>query len=191
MAIATATEVFDFMQTNDEERSPGATTLLTNLISRVTTMIEDYIGRKIEATEETTIKIHDGRYCDIRGNQLFLNNIYYDIVSITSITEDGTTLVEETDYILTDPNIIERIDGFWSNTDQLNIVIVGKFGFVQDADTPNQSIKQILIEAVSAMSGMWSKILSDGEGNTFGVQRGSLTTFTKDKLKRYIQPTIL
>ena len=75
MTVATYTEVFDFMSTDDSLRS-GNSAMITALISSSQKMIEDYIGRLIELEEDVTISIHDGRYCDISGKKIFLNGKY-------------------------------------------------------------------------------------------------------------------
>jgi len=193
MTVATATEVFDFMGTETDLRT-GNATLITNLIANVQQMIEDYIDRYIEVTASTEIKIHEGRYCSVIGNKIYMNDKYFDIYSISSFTEDGTALVEGTDYVLTRPNIIERIDSYWAGVDQLGLVITGVFGMgysvtAESVTTvyPHKGLKEILIESVATLSGLWGKAVSDGEGNDFVVSRSSLPKFSKDMLNMYKQ----
>ena len=194
-AICTNTEVFDFMGTGTEERTANGTAV-TNLISRVQYGIEQYTGRKVLATD-FDIYVHDGRYCNIQGNLLFLKDYYYDIVSITSITEDGASLTENTDFVIESPNILERIDNWWNGSDQLNIRIVGVCGLVYNAgteETPSYlalpDIKQIAIEETAVRSGLWTKIVDDGQGNEFAVSKSSLSKQTMERLNRYVLPIV-
>lgn len=194
-AICTNTEVFDFMGTGTEERTANGSAV-TNLISRVEYGIEQYIGRKVSATD-FDIYVHDGRYCNIQGNLLFLKSYYYDIVSITSITEDSVSLTENTHFVVEEPNIIERIDNWWSGEDQLNIRIVGKCGLVYNSGTEEApvylaypDIKQIAIEEVAVRSGLWTKIVDDGQGNEFAVSKSTLSKVTQERLNRYILPVV-
>lgn len=194
-AICTNTEVFDFMSTGTEERTANGTAV-TNLISRVEYEIEQYIGRKVSSTS-FSIKIHDGRYCNIQGNLLFLKDIYYDTYSITELLEGTTELVEDTDFVRTEPNILERIDAWWDAADQLNISITGSCGLVYNAGTEESpsylalpDIKQIAIEETAVRSGLWTKIIDDGQGNEFAVNKSSLSKGTQDRLNRYVLPIV-
>ena len=194
-AIATATEVFDFMGTGTEERTANGAAV-TSIISRVTDMIERYIGRKLSNTT-FDIKIHSGRYCEIQGNLLFLKDIYFDTHTISELKEDDTVLVENTDFVMESPNILERIDSVWSRADQLNIEITGATGLVYDS-TPEETatylaiptMKQIAIEETAAMSGLWTKIIDDGEGNQGVINKTNLSSHTQKILNRYILPTV-
>ena len=194
-AIATATEVFDFMGTGTEERTANGAAV-TSIISRVTDMIERYIGRKLSNTT-FAIKIHQGRYCEIQGNLLFLKDIYFDTHTISELKEDDTVLVENTDFVMESPNILERIDSVWSRADQLNIEITGATGLVYDS-TPESTatylaiptMKQIAIEETAAMSGLWTKIIDDGEGNQGVINKTNLSSHTQKILNRYILPTV-
>ena len=194
-AIATATEVFDFMGTGTEERTAN-TTAVTSIISRVTDMIERYIGRKLSNTT-FDIKIHQGRYCEIQGNLLFLKDIYFDTHTISELKEDDTVLVENTDFVMESPNILERIDACWSRADQHNIEITGATGLVYDS-TPEETatylaiptMKQIAIEETAAMSGLWNTIIDDGEGNQGVINKTNLSSHTQKILNRYILPIV-
>jgi len=191
--ICTNTDIFDFMGTGTEERTANSANV-SMIIDNVQYGIEQYTGRKVSATD-FDIYIHNGRYCNIQGNLLFLKSFYYDIVSITSITEGSTSLIEDTDFVVESPNILERIDTWWDASDQLNIRIVGKCGLVYDSDGAGTyivfpDIKQIAIEEVAVRSGLWTKIVDDGQGNEFAVNKQSLSKGTQDRLNRYILPIV-
>jgi hypothetical protein len=182
------------MGTGDTFRGTGNTALLTGLISRTQKLIEDHIDRNIELQAAATIKIHDGRYCSIIENKIFLKDRYFDIYSITSLKEDGTLLVEGTDFVINGPNCIERIGAYWSQSAQLNIEIVGTFGLgyiitVGQVSTTyaNEALKQILIECVAIRSGLWDKVVADGEGNEFTISKSSLPKITSEQLEAYRQ----
>jgi hypothetical protein len=187
MSVCTTTEVFDFMGTGDQERNSN-TEMLTGLISRITSEVENYIGRKIESTAITSAKFHDGYNCDIIEHRMYLTGQYYDLYSITTLTEDDETLTEGTDFVLIKPGILERIDAWWAGLDQLNIVITGKVGLVDSSsELTLPAIKQLVIEEVAARCGLWGKIYDDGQGNTFQTQRTQLSSQSKKRLDMYRQ----
>lgn len=194
VAICTSTEVFDFMGTGDAERTANAT-MVTGLIDRVVYGIEQYLGRKLAATS-FSIKAHDGRYCSIQGCYAFLRDIYYDIVSITTLKDNGVTLTEGTHFVRTAPNILERIDAVWTD-EQLGLEITGVCGLVYNTGTevspvwtPLPDLKQIVIETVAIKSGLWSKNIEDGEGNAYQVVRQQLPKTTIAQLEAYKQPVV-
>lgn len=175
----TTNNVFDFMASNEETRKLYLNEM-NRLITRTTAMIESYIGRKL-TKKAFNIKIHNGRYCTISGKYLFLHDIYFDTYEITSLTEDDVTLTEDTDFVMTRPNILERIDSNWSQFDQLNIQIIGNTGLVDTSNLDSDSdcntlepLRQIVIETCAIMSGLWGRVVDDGEGNTFQITRNSL-----------------
>ena len=195
-AVATPTEVFDFAGTDSTQRT-AKTSLVTTLIEKTTQMIEDYIGRYI-IPQLATIKIHNGRYCSIAYDKIYLDSKYYDPYSISELKEDDVILTEDTDFVKTKPNILERIDEPWSQTDQLNIEITGYFGMgysaVVSEETvyyPHKGLKEILIEAVAVQANIWSRIVDDGSGNSFEIMRNSLPNFSKDSLYAYRQRPVL
>lgn len=194
-AICTNTEVFDFMQTGDEERTAQGTNI-TTLIANVTDEVERYIGRKL-SEQAFSIKIHDGRYCSILNQYLFLKGVYFDIKSISSLKENGVALTEGTDFYINNPGVIERIDSYWSPDGAGRIEIVGVCGLVTVGGTliaptytPHPALKQIVMEAVAVKSGLWAKTVSDGEGNNFEILRQNLPKMTLDALRSWRNPII-
>ena len=190
----TALDVFEFAGTQTEERTSAKTNAVNSMLTRVTDMIETWLGRNIEPKLTTALKIHDGRYCDIRGRKIYLNDRYYDIASITTLKEDDVTLTENTNFVITKPNIIERIDNVWSQGEQLNIELTGYFGMgtIDGTEgTPPPAIEEIILETVAVLSGVWGKVVSDGEGNPYEVLRSGLPRFTQDALKAYKQIPVL
>jgi len=194
----TAAEVFEFATTQTADRTTAKSTMVQAIIDRTIPLIEDHIGRYVYPRLET-IKVHNGRYADIVGNKLWLSNKYYDIAELTSITEDGDALVNETDYILTNPNIIERIDSYWSGLNQLNIVIVAWFGLgtVTPVDGETAAfgviyppLKEIIIEAVAILAGLWGRVVDTGEGQ-YTITKSNLPKLTVDALKAYRQIAVL
>ena len=190
MIDLTTKDVFDFMNTGEQQRESYVNTMNV-LIDRTIDEIEQYIGRKVQKTA-VDIKIHNGRYCNIKGNKLYLDDIYYDIYEITTLTEDGTTLTENTDFVRTEPNVLERIDQVWYQGDQLSIEIVGFTGLTNPSDRNKMlpALKQIATEACAIKSGLWAKVLDDGEGNTFQVVRNNLPKRTVEQLDRFQLPVV-
>ncbi|MCP4178091.1 MAG: hypothetical protein GY756_10015 [bacterium] len=186
----TNTEVFDFMSTGTQQRT-NYSAAMTALIANVENQIEQFIGRKISKTA-VDIKIHNGRYSAIIRNKIFLTNIYYDIYDITTLTEDDISLTEDTDYVRTTPNILERINTIWSRASQLNIEITGFMGLIDPNDTTKTlpAIKQIAIEACAVKSGLWGKVIDDGEGNTFQMIKSNLPKITMQQLERFMLPVV-
>lgn len=196
MSICTATEVYNFMQTGDAERTAANNTLLGDIILSVEFLIERYIGRKISAYP-IDISIHDGRFCSINGKYIFMQGIYFDILEIGTLSENGTELTEGIDFVINRPNEIERIQTQWNASNDLAIAITGLVGLVYDnseTDTANYvahpDIKQIAIECVAVKSGLWAKNLADGDGNEFEVVKQSLPKMTLEQLKRYVVPVV-
>jgi hypothetical protein len=187
----TSTEVFEFMGLDDSQRA-GNSSMVNTLIPQAVKMIENYIGRKITVAEET-IKIHDGRYCSIIGDKIYLQDQYFDIYSISSLKIDGVAMTENTDYVLQKPNVIELIDQSWSS-EKLGIEITGYFGMgsIDDSDVVSEhaGLKAIVIETVAVMSGLWARVLNDGQGNNFVVSRNTLPKFIETKLNGYRQYVI-
>lgn len=197
MAICTKDEVFNFMQTGTAERAnAGNISMVEALILSVEHLIERFIGRKVSSTP-MDIRVHDGRFCSISGPYIFLNDIYFDIVEISSIEENGVELEEGTDFVWEGPNIIERIGTQWNASNQLAIKIVGLCGLVydnSDTDTANYvalpDIKQIAIECVAIKSGMWVKNVTVGDGEQMEVQKSQLPKLTITQLQKYVRPTL-
>jgi len=194
VAICTYTEVFDFMGTGTAERTANSA-MITGLIDRVSYGVEQFIGRKISA-QTVSLKIHDGHYCSIQGNRCFLNGLYYDIANISALADNAVALTKNTDYIIREPNILERVNAYWTNV-PLGLVLAGTFGLVYNSGTdiapvytPFPDIKQIVIEACAIKSGLWSKNIEDGAGNQFQVIRQNLPKITIDQLNAYKQPAI-
>lgn len=184
------------MQTGDAQRIAANDTMIEALILSVEFMIERFIGRKISATP-FDIQIHDGRYCSINGRYIFMNGFYYDILEIGAIEENGTELTEGTDFVIETPNVIERIGTQWNASNELSIAITGLVGLVYDNSeteeanyVANPDIKQIAIEAVAMKSGLWTKNLTDGDGNEFEVVKQNLPKISMEHLKRYIVPVL-
>jgi hypothetical protein len=187
----TSTEVFEFMGLDDSQRA-GYSQMVTNLVPQAVKMVEDYIGRKITVVEET-IKIHDGRYCDIIGDKLYLKDKYFDIFSIEELLVDDVEYIEGTDFVINEPNVIELINQSWSS-EKLGIEITGYFGmgYIDDSDVISEhaGLKAIVIETVAVMSGLWARVMNDGQGNDFVVSRNTLPKFIETKLKGYRQYVI-
>lgn len=195
VAICTNTEVFDFMGTGTAERTANST-MVTGLIDRVSYGIEQFIGRKISAQTVTSLKVHDGHYCSIQGNLCFMNGIYYDIANISALKDNAVALTKNTDFIVRSPNILERVNAYWTGV-PLGLELTGTFGLVYNSgseETPAWSplpdIKQIVIEEVSIRSGLWSKNIEDGSGNTGVILRQNLSKQTVDQLNSYKQPVL-
>lgn len=106
------------------------------------------------------------------------------IISITSITEDDTLLVENTDFYVDYTNgIIEKAGGSW-NTSQRSIKITCVLGFdssgttVPSDDIPGD-IAQHTLEIASRLSGQYKKSIrnyvsgSVEEADLFGVPKDS------------------
>ena len=184
----TATEVFDFMGLDNSQRA-GNNDMVTTLIPQATKMIENYIGRKITVSEET-IQIHDGRFCNIIGDKLYLQDKYFDIFSISSLTVDSVSQTEGQDFVINEPNVIELINKTWSS-EKLGIEITGYFGMGSIDDEDNISehagLKSIVVETVAVMSGLWARVMNDGQGSNFVVSRNNMPKFIETKLKGYRQ----
>jgi len=163
VAIATSTEVFDFMGTVTDERTKQATQL-TALIAREQAEAENLIGRKLDSEDFTSVLFQNNTNCALVDRKLYLRSIYTDIYTITSIKEEGTALTvasaynDGNDYYFDSKlGIITRLGQNWSQ-DEFAVEITGKLGYgsyVSPTFTPNQDVKQAVIEIVAAKSGLW------------------------------------
>lgn len=195
MAALTYTEVFQFMGTPSDVNT-NQQTMVTNLITQQTAVLENMIGRKISKETITAALFHHGRNCEIYGTKLFLKGKYRDLYSISALLEDGNALSVSTGstvpgYILdAQAGIIERIGANWSQL-PLAISITGDLGVLKSGDTtsPRDDLKQILIEMVAAKSGLWKNNVQTEEG-TIQTIRTQISEETKKQLQRYIQRDI-
>ena len=201
--VCSADDVWEFAGTNPEFRSTDAQrAVVEGVIVRTLKEVEDKIGRKVTPVNET-ITIHDGRYCSIVGDTIYMKNYFYDINSIVTLTDGGVTLVENTDFVINKPNQIQKITGSWSQN-KMDIVINGNWGMgyaggFDYADSsisldvdflPHKVMKQIIIEEVAIKCGLVQYVYTDGDGNGYQNTRTNLSKMTMDTLNRYIQPVV-
>lgn len=189
MAFPTYSDVFALMKSPSDIQT-NHQTLVTNLIARAQTEIEQEIGRKITATTFTDDLFSNGVNCEIYGNKLFLKGYYRDIYSVTAITETGKTLTAVADY--NDGNdyyIDERLgclirEGEYWSQEQFAIKMSGKYGLVDSSEETLADLKQVVIEKVAAMSGLWKSAFMTDEGE-MDITRTDVTNHAKEVLKKY------
>ena len=200
--VCSADEVWEFAGTEASLRTEPKRAMIEGTIVRTLKSVEDTVGRKVTPINET-VTIHDGRFCSIIGDVIFMKKYFFDINSIISLTENGTTLVEDVDFVINKPNQIEKINGQWS-TNKMAIVINGNFGMgyaggFDYADSsitldlpflPHKAMKQIIIEEVAIKCGLVKYVYSDGDGNGYQNTKTNLSKMTMDTLKGYIQPVV-
>ncbi len=182
MAVCTNTEVFNFMGTPaDVVTKQGAQ--ITALIAEQTALFEQITGRKAESTAFTDVFFYDGHNCEIYGSKMYLRGIYRDLLTISSITEDGTALSLATNtssngyYLDLDLGIIERV-GAELLKGQMAYKITGTCGL------SSSDVKVIIIEMVSAKSGLWKSNVQTEDGAIETI-RTSISQDAKDLLNKY------
>ncbi|MFW9821375.1 MAG: hypothetical protein ACFFE4_00475 [Candidatus Thorarchaeota archaeon] len=186
--IITKAEVFSFMGTDASEIANQGT-MIDELIPRKQKDLEQTIGRKVEATSFSNILFQHNLNCKIHKEKLFLQGIYRDTYSITSLYELNVALVAAAGYndggdyyIDTVKGVIYRINNFWS-LEQLGIKISGSLGLVSGGN-PLPNIKQILIEMVAAASGLW-RINTETEQGTITTIKTTIRKETENKIRKY------
>lgn len=188
MAVATNTEVFEFMGTPTDQRTTQSTPI-TNLIAQMTQELEILLGRKVEPNTITEEVFYDGYNCEMCDEKLYLKGIYRDLYTISAIDEDGTALSEATGsssngYKLDARlGIINRIGARWL-LGEMAYKISGKLGLVNSDDSVRDDIKQIVIEMTAAKSGLWKNNVTTADG-TITTIRTKISDDTKDLIERY------
>ena len=194
--------VWEFAGTEESLRTEAKRAMMEGVIVRVLREVEEQIGRKVTPVSET-VKIHDGRFCSVVLDTIFMKDYFYDINSIVSLTEDGVVLTEGVDFVVRKPNQIEKINGFWT-INKLGIEINGNWGmgyaggFDYDEGTltldlpflPHKGVKQIIIEEVAIKCGLVHYVYTDGDGNGYQNTKTNLSKMTMDALQRYVQPVV-
>jgi hypothetical protein len=191
MAQVTNTDVFDFIGTPADVRTQQGSQI-TSLITRVIKEITEKLNREIEKEDFTNVLFENYHNCEIVDDYLFLKGKYRDIFSITSITESGTALQEQTDsddgkdyYHIVSTGVIKRVGANWSGVPNA-IKISGSLGLVDTVtpfDTKND-IKQAIIEMTAAKSGLW-KTNVQTEGGDITTIRTDINQNTKDIIRKY------
>jgi hypothetical protein len=129
MALCSASDVEQFLQI--DLNSTVESSVTNTFIPYVDAAIKRYLGHDIE--QATYTETFDGN----EQQDLFLRHI--PIASITSVTEDGNTLVtgNEKDYVHYDNGRLRRIVVRWSGIKPKNILVTYVGGY-QSADIPEQ-----------------------------------------------------
>jgi len=162
-------------------------TVLNSLIAGVTNEMQKWMGRSIVQATATAEK-QDGHNSD----EIYLD--HYPIIEVTSLTEGGTALVEDTDFEgieqdLEDGKLV-RISGDdpvqWANG-RRNIVVTYDYGYVTIPETLVMAATSLAVarykETVQSGSG-WRGLLSKG------VDPASTITFDKDIWARETIPAM-
>jgi len=100
------------------------------------------------------------------------------IISISSITESGTALVENTDYYRYKTHI-DR-EGLWT-TERKSIVLSGKIGF---SNVPGD-VKQATTQMAMAFSGLAISSYTDDTGSQIEIIKNNVPKWVWDTVMRY------
>ncbi len=171
MAQVTATDVFDFMGTEEDIRAEN-TDAVNGIIARAIVEIENAIGRKIEETAFTNVLFENGRNCEIIEDMMFLKGQYRDILTISSLSESGSALnpvVDSNDngdyYFDNRTGYVKRVYQNWSQL-QNAIKISGTLGLVDESGDTKADLKGVIIELAAVRSGLWKKYYNGQEYST-------------------------
>jgi len=150
---------------------------ITQIIPYVTSYLDDVTGRfwqKITVNAGTPIKTQAKAE---RQSNLFLPGKYFPIISLSSLKEDGVTLVVETDYELY-PEYIKRVAGFW-DTRRNKIEVAGDFG----VDPTPPFIEMIATEMAGILALEKTKTFTTGDGVQQTITLTSWPTHIKEQLE--------
>lgn len=182
MSIITTNDVFNFLQVKSDIRTTNES-MVSALITDKEVELENILGKKLESTTFTNTIFQHGLNCEIFGQKLYLRGIYRDIYTISSISEEGTSLSVVTDY--NDGNdyffdvatgILIRKDRNWSKQ-QYAIKMSGKLGLVNTtSEQPREDVKRVLIEMVASKSGLWKTNVQTDRGDITTIK----TTISQD-----------
>lgn len=102
MALATTADVEAILQ---GDINPDNDPIIVNLLDQASTVVENEVGRELEAVAYTT-RLHS--VPNPNDGQIFLR--HWPIASVEALEEDGTPLVEDTDFTVDlELGIITRI----------------------------------------------------------------------------------
>ena len=181
--ICTNTEVFAFMGTPADVISTQGTQI-TALITEQQAVFQKITGRLVGSNAFTAVFFYQGYNCDIVGSKMFLKGIYRDILTISSMTEDGTAVTvatgsESNGYSIdTDLGIIRRIGSQFLLND-MAYKMTGTSGITTN------DVKAIIIEMVASKSGLWKSNVQSPDGEITTI-RTQISEDTKNRMNRYI-----
>jgi len=125
--------------------SANETTVIENMINLATQYAEKYIGRHIETRGTDATQTFD---IPKNTSEIFIKN--FPVISVTSVTEDGTVLVLDTDYIKYDDQgtfVKGLTEGYYWANGLKKVVIVYEGGYA----TVPEDLQQWAIEVVGYM----------------------------------------
>jgi len=188
----TANNVFDFMRTKTDLRA-NSTPAIESLIKSMAEEVKRFTGREIESQTATDLILQNNLNSIINLKELLLLPPFTDFYDITSMKEFGTeiqpvlTFGDGNEFIYDNKGKITKILGIWSSLDA-SIQISGKFGFVNVLDdSTRDDVKQIIIEMVSAKSGLWTINVEDEDG-TIQTIRTNISSGTQKRLDKMVLP---
>lgn len=184
--ICTSGDVFDFLGCESDTRTSHASGV-NNLIQECSAELESMLGRYIQPTTFTNIVLLSGVNCVINEDTMFLCGKYRDTYEITALSEYNTILGPVSgynlgDYLLdSDIGTISRQNNIWA-TEPYALKISGKTG-LNSGGNVRGDIKRIVIEMVSAKSGLWTNVVNTADGEVITV-RGTVRDDIKELIKK-------
>jgi hypothetical protein len=160
-------------------------------IDIVRPIVVDMIKQICNNDFESKARTNEKPYIQPSRNEFYLQ--YYPIASITSLIEDGETLIEDEDFyveketgrieklVATDltGNTIFDIANYW--TTERNKIIVNYVG----GDTLTQDVVLAFYEIVGIYTEINQKVFTDIEGNEHATAYDKIPTEIKDILARH------
>jgi hypothetical protein len=150
-------------------------------ITDASRMIDEYTGTffysmAINSTIDRFSLSPEGLEFNDRGDRLYFPA---PIISITSITEGGVALTEDTDfYVYSGERYIKR--DTWSS-ERKSIVIAGSIGY---AAAP-ADIKRVCLEIAGVLSGVETRAVMDGAGDMIDVIKNSVPSWAWKHLNKH------
>lgn len=150
---------------------------LETAINQASRYVDEWTGRDWYQHDHTSSALYvRAAMCLVDGPMLWLP--YSPIISLTSVTEAGTALVQGTDFVISlsmypnrGNNALTRVGGDWTCgvTDDESIALVGKFGYAQTFTTSVPTglpahINRAAVMVAAAFSGHDTKEIVSADG---------------------------
>jgi hypothetical protein len=163
--------------------------LLRDAINYASRLIDSITGRIFYKLEWTDYYLSANGNHKVLGDTIILST--YPIISISALSEDGTALVENTDYFVDyESGIITKAEDADWETDPRAIKISGFVGYATADDltpavTQPGDIRLACIDIAKRKSGLFHKELQAIDGTTGEVEDESVPQRILTDLKRY------
>jgi hypothetical protein len=159
-------------------------TFLEACIERASRIIDDYTRQIFYDKTITNEKID--RYSVSTSFFSLSDDCLYShapIISVTSLVEDGVSLVADTDFYLYE-NHIQSVNS-WT-TERKGLVFTGHIGYT----SVPKPINEVCLAFAEVLSGIGIKTVTDGTGSVFELSKDKLPVWAFDVLSKWRSPDV-